>query len=161
MEHPRHRLSRLLLVLLGALESPHARQDLQPADLLALLAGAGFGEQDLHDLWRWLRSRGHVEAERETWLSSEVAGRAGRATLRAFGPREDELLTVPAFGYLLELVRSGQITAEQMEALIQLAQIVPETPLSRWDVAHLLEQVIAGEHARWRGAPSPAAGGVH
>ncbi len=150
MPYLRQRLSRLLLVLLGTLDRADARQDLQPSELMTLLSGAGYQEQDLQDLWSWLQGRWSPSAEQPNWLSSRQAAKATPRALRLLGEREDDLLTVPAFGYLLELVRSRQITAEQMESIIQLTQLVPGGPLSAGDIAALLEQVMLAEQSSAR-----------
>ncbi len=63
------------------------------------------------------------------------------------GQREDELLTVPAFGYLMGLVTSRQISAEQMESLIQYAQLAPDAPLGPDDLAPLLDRVVFAEQS--------------
>jgi len=65
------------------------------------------------------------------------------------GAREDEVVTVPAFGYLLELVRTDQITAEQMESLLQFAQLVPGQPMSPGEISGLLERVVVSERDGW------------
>lgn len=153
MEHLNRRLRRLLQILLGVLDSPSPPASLLPGEFVALLSGAGYGEQDLQDLWRWLRGRWEPTAEGPAWLSSRLAAKAHSQSLRSLGMREDDLLTVPAFGYLLELVRSRQISAEQMEALIQLSQLVPGGPLSAQDIAQMLEQVMLGHYGRQRALP--------
>jgi len=152
MEHLRHRLSDLLLLLLGTLETQQEGQALQPAEILKLVSGAGYQAQDLQDLWDWLQDRRDA-AERPQWLSSQQVGRASRRALRQMGPREDEAVTVPAFGYLLELVRTGQITAEQMESLIQFAQLVPDGPLSSRELCLLWERIMVGERATGASGP--------
>ncbi len=151
MEHLRDRLRRLLLLLIGALDRQREGAELHPGEVMTLLQGAGYGEADLTELWQWLQSRWSTGDEAPVWLSSQLYGRAGPRTLRQMGSREDEVVTVPAFGYLLELVRSGQITAEQMESLLQFAQLVPGGPLAPGDLAPLLERVIVSDRRGWAG----------
>jgi hypothetical protein len=81
------------------------------------------------------------------WLSSRLVNRAGEQTLRQPGQREDELLTPGAFGYLLDLVRTEQITAEQMESLIQFAQLAPGGPLTVGELGSLMDRVVFAEPA--------------
>jgi hypothetical protein len=154
MENQRNRLRRLLLLLLGALDRQREGLELHADEVMTLLEGAGYAEADLDDLWRWLQARGAAAADEPAWLSSQLCGRASPCTLRQMGTREDEVVTVPAFGYLLELVRSGQISAEQMESLLQFAQLVPGGPLATGDLAPLLERVIVSDRDGW------AVGGV-
>ena len=161
MEHLRDRLRHLLLLLLGALNSQREGADLHPSEVLALLTSAGYGEADLDELWSWMQSRWSPAAEGPVWLSSQLYGRAGPRTLRQMGTREDEVVTVPAFGYLLELVRSGQISAEQMESLLQFAQLVPGGPLALADLAPLLERVIVSDRRGWAGGGPPLSERAH
>jgi uncharacterized protein Smg (DUF494 family) len=149
MEHLRERLSRLLLLLLGTLESQRDGLALEPEEVMKLLAGAGYGEQDLQDLWNWLHGRWTPTGQQPAWLSSQLGARASQEALRLMGAREDEVVTVPAFGYLLELVRTDQITAEQMESLLQFAQLVPGQPMTPGEISGLLERVVVSERDGW------------
>jgi hypothetical protein len=81
--------------------------------------------------------------------------RPGRGTVRLQAELEREVLTVPAFGYLVNLVRTGQISAEQMESLIQFAHQLAGNPLDPADLAPLLEHVVFARGHRgqpWRAA---------
>jgi len=141
MEHLRHRLRELLLLLLEALAAS-ADRPAEGEDLRALAATTGLEERDLHDLLAWLDELWPDDEPGDAWLSARRYARASEGALRQMGQREDELLTVPAFDYLLRLVRTGQITAEQMEALIQFAQLAPGAPLDTRDLTPLLDRVV-------------------
>ena len=53
---------------------------------------------------------------------------------------------------LLRLVRTRQITAEQMESMIQFAQLAPEGPLSPGDLTPLLDRVVFDDPGgQWHG----------
>jgi len=156
MDHLRYRLGRLLLVLMGTLDSRRADLDLAPDEVMTLLEGAGYGEQDLHDLWQWLHGRWTPADGGPAWVSSSLYGEASAQSLRLMGASDEDSVTVPAFGYLLELARTGQITGEQMEALLQFAQLVPGGPLSTGEVTRLLERVVAGERGGWYGSTGGA-----
>ena len=145
MEHLRNRLRDLLLLLLEALDTRQDGPVSDPEDVRQLIAAAGYGEQEMQDLLTWLQDRQRSDDTEETWLSARLVARAGHKTLRQMGSREDELLTVPAFGYLLDLVRTSQITAEQMESMIQFAQLVPDGPLTPDDLSMLLDRVVFAE----------------
>ncbi len=145
MEHLRNRLRDLLLLLLEALDTRQDGPVSDPEDVRQLIAAAGYGEQEMQDLLTWLQDRQRSDDTEETWLSARLVARAGHKTLRQMGSREDELLTVPAFGYLLDLVRTSQITAEQMESMIQFAQLVPDGPLTPEDLSMLLDRVVFAE----------------
>ena len=145
MEHLRNRLRNLLLLLLEAIDTRQDGPVTSHEDVRQLIAAAGYGEEEMQDLLTWLQDRHRSGDREETWLSARLVAQAGRKTLRQMGSREDELLTVPAFGYLLDLVRTGQITAEQMESMIQFAQLVPEGPLTPGDLSPLLDRVVFAE----------------
>ncbi|HOX26402.1 MAG TPA: hypothetical protein PLL30_07450 [Candidatus Krumholzibacteria bacterium] len=153
MEHLRYRLRKLLLLLLEAVDARQAGSACAASDLPGIIAAAGYGPQDLADLLAALHGRWHPQADRPAWLAAQRVARPSRQSLRQMGPREEELLTVPAFGYLLDLVRTGQITAEQMETLIQFAQLVPDGPLTPAELGPLLDRVIGAgrEDRRSRG----------
>ncbi len=142
MEHLRTRLRDLLLLLLEALDASQEGRGDSAREIQEMTAAAGYGEQDLQELLTWLQSRWEPVSDGTAWLTSRQFGPAGAQTLRQAGAREDELLRPEAFGYLLELVRTGQITAEQMESLIQFAQLAPGGPLSRPEVDALLDRVV-------------------
>lgn len=151
MDHLRYRLGRLLLLLMGTLDSRREELDLAPDEVMTLLEGAGYGEQDLQDLWQWLHGRWAPAEGRPAWLSSSLYAEASSQSLRLMGTSDQDAVSVPAFGYLLELARTEQITGEQMEALLQFAQLVPGGPLSTGEVTRLLERVVAGERGGWYG----------
>jgi uncharacterized protein Smg (DUF494 family) len=143
MEHLRHRLRDLLLLLLDSLGEDGDQSDTGRDELRALLTGAGLATEDLHDLLAWLSTAASdEELSDEAWLTARRYARASAGALRQMGQREDELLTVPAFDYLLRLVRTGQISAEQMESLIQFAQLAPGGPLSPGELTPLLDRVV-------------------
>jgi len=141
MEHLRTRLRHLLLLLLDALEDRDEEQALSVADLRELLGGAGLAEDELSELLHWFHDR-NAHLGDESWLSAQRVELASDQALRQMGSEEDSLLTVPAFGYLLKLVRTRQISAEQMEMLIQFAQLVPDGPLGLEDLPPLLDRVV-------------------
>ena len=167
MEHLRNRLRNLLELLLEALDARQEGVDYESEEMQDIVAAAGYRDEDMQELLVWLQNRwapGVVEPGvvdpgvvdpgvvdprfgGSAWLSSRLVSRAGVQTLRQPGQREDELLTPGAFGYLLDLVRTGQISAEQMESLIQFAQIAPEGPLSVGELSSLMDRVVFGEPA--------------
>jgi hypothetical protein len=130
------------MLLLEVLAMPREEHEAGGEELRALIAGAGLEEEDLHDLLTWLGARDTDGELGEAWLSARRYARASEGSLRLMGQREDELLTVPAFDYLLRLVRTGQITSDQMESLIQFAQIAPGGPLTPGDLTPLLDRVV-------------------
>ena len=142
MEHLRERLRNLLLLLLEAIDARQEGQAMLPDDLREMISAAGYGEQEMSELMSLLNGRWAASSEEEAWLSSRQLGRASRHSLRQMGPGEDELITVPAFGYLLDLVRTEQLTAEQMESLIQFAQLAPSGPLTTRDLSQLVDRVV-------------------
>ena len=143
MEHLRHRLRDLLLLLIESLVDDDDQAGAGGQELRALLSAAGLGDEDLHDLLAWVGDpTGHDGLLDDAWLAARRYGAASDGALRQMGQDEDELLTVGAFDYLLRLVRTGQITAEQMEALIQFAQLAPGGPLTAGDLTPLLDRVV-------------------
>ncbi|MBD3221117.1 DUF494 family protein [bacterium] len=147
MEHLRTRLRRLLLLLLDALENREDEHRVSSADLRELMRAVGLDDDDLEELLQWSGQRSLIEPG-EAWLSANLVNRASDSALRLMGQREDELVTVAAFGYLLRLVRTRQITAEQMESMMQFAQLVPEGPLSPGDLSPLLDRVVFHDPGR-------------
>ncbi len=145
MESRRDDLRNLLLYLLEALDQEDAGAD--GAALADLADAHGLESLDIAALLEWIESR---------WPVGDIAGygaeppcqRPGRGTVRLQAELEREVLTVPAFGYLMDLVRTGQISAEQMESLIQFAHQLAGNPLDPADLAPLLEHVV---FARGRG----------
>jgi len=143
MEHLRHRLRDLLLLLIESLVDDEDQAGAGGLELRALLSAAGLQDEDLHDLLAWMGDpAGHDGLPDDAWLTARRYGRASDGALRLMGQREDEFLTVGAFDYLLRLVRTGQITAEQMESLIQFAQLVPDGPLTEGELTPLLDRVV-------------------
>lgn len=142
MEHLRTRLRELLLLLLEAIDARQEGGGMGLREIREMSAAAGFAEQDMQDLLNWLHDRWEPAAGEPAWLATRLVGQASAGSLRQMGPREDELLTPGAFGYLLDLVRTGQITAEQMETLIQFAQLVPDGPLTTGDLDSLMDRVV-------------------
>jgi len=161
MEHLRYRLRKLLLLLLEAVDPRREGDAISAGDLPQVITAAGYGPQDLADLLAALHGRWEPQRGGEVWLAARQCARASRRALRQMGDREDELLTVPAFGYLLGLVRTGQITAEQMETLIQFAQLVPDGPLTPHDLSPLLDRVVFAERAPDRPGGPRAHGRPH
>lgn len=153
MEHLRTRLRHLLLLLLDALDGKDHDGALSVADLRELLGGAGLAEDELSELLHWFHDR-NAGLEDDAWLSAQRVELASERALRQMGAEEDSLITVPAFGYLLNLVRTGQISAEQMETMIQYAQLVPDGPLGLDDLPPLLDRVVFTEQP----GASPVAG---
>jgi len=141
VEHLRTRLKHLLLLLLDALERGDDDQILTVADLRALLGAADLDDDELAELLHSFHDR-HLGDLGESWLAARRLDLASDQALRLMGPREDEVLTVRAFGYLMGLVNARQISAEQMESLIQYAQLAPDAPLGPEDLAPLLDRVV-------------------
>jgi len=148
MEHLRTRLRDLLLLLLEAIDARQEGARAGLREIREMAEAAGFAEQDMQDLLDWLHDRWEPAAGQPAWLATRFVGRASAGSLRQMGSGEDELLTPEAFGYLLDLVRTGQITTEQMETLIQFAQLVPDGPLNPDDLDALMDRVVfATRHA--------------
>jgi uncharacterized protein Smg (DUF494 family) len=152
METRRDDLRNLLLYLLEALDQEDAGAS---GEALADLADEhGLESLDIGALLEWIESR---------WPVGDVLGfaveppcqRPSWGTVRLQAELEREVLTVPAFGYLVDLVRTGQISAEQMESLIQFAQQLVSSPLAPADLAPLLEHIVFARGRRgqpWRAA---------
>jgi len=157
MEQLRNRLRNLLELLLEALDARQEGVNYETDEMQEIVAAAGYRDEDMQELLAWLQDRwtpGMVDPAmvdpnmgETAWLSSRLVSRAGGQTLRQPGQREDELLTPGAFGYLLDLVRTKQITAEQMESLIQFAQLTPGGPLTVGELASLMDRVVFAEPA--------------
>ena len=141
MEHLRTRLKHLLLLLLDALERGDDDQILTVADLRALLGAADLDDDELAELLHSFHDR-QLGDLGESWLAARRLDLASDQALRLMGQREDEVLTVRAFGYLMGLVSARQISTEQMESLIQYAQLAPDAPLGPEDLAPLLDRVV-------------------
>jgi uncharacterized protein Smg (DUF494 family) len=127
--------------MLDALENREDEHRVTAADLRELMRAVGLDDDDLEELLQWTGQRPLLEPG-ESWLATNLVNRASDSALRQMGQREDELVTVAAFGYLLRLVRTRQISAEQMESMMQFAQLVPEGPLSPRDLSPLLDRVV-------------------
>ena len=147
MEHLRNRLRNLLELLLEALDTRQEVSNYGSDEMQEMIAAAGYRDADMQELLAWLQNRWEPALGQSAWLSSRLVNRAGGQTLRQLGQREDELLTPGAFGYLLDLVRTGQISAEQMESLIQFAQLAPEGPLTVGELTSLMDRVVFAEPA--------------
>jgi uncharacterized protein Smg (DUF494 family) len=150
METRRDDLRNLLLYLLEALDQEGAG-----GDALAELADEhGLESLDIGALLEWIESRWPVGDTLGFGLEPPCQ-RPGRGTVRLQAELEREVLTVPAFGYLMDLVRTGQISAEQMESLIQFAQQLVSSPLAPADLAPLLDHIVFARGHRgqpWRAA---------
>ena len=142
MEHLRTRLRDLLLLLLEAIDARQEGAESGTREIHEMIAGAGFGEQDMRELLGWLQARWEPAMGEPAWLATRQVNRASAGALRLMSPHEDDLLTPEAFGYLLDLVRTDQITAEQMESLIQFAQLAPDGPLTVHEVDALMDRVV-------------------
>lgn len=150
MEFRPDELRRLLHFLLDALAAEEAG-----ADSLAELAhDQGVADLDIGALLAWIESRWPGGGIYDGDLDPPCL-RPGRGTVRLQAEQEREVLTVPAFGYLMDLVRTEQISAQQMESLIQFAHQVAGDPLDTADLAPLLEHVVfsgGGRGQAWRAA---------
>jgi uncharacterized protein Smg (DUF494 family) len=142
MEHLSPRLRDLLLLLLEAIDARQEGTGTGLREIHEMVAAAGFGEQEVEDLLTWLHARWEPAAGQAVWLAAQQFAQASPGSLRLMGPREDELLTPEAFGYLLELVRTRQISWEQMETLIQFAQLSPDGPLTAQQLEPLVDRVV-------------------
>jgi len=74
----------------------------------------------------------------------EMTGLKPLSGHRHFSPVEQTSLTPEARGYLLSLVRSEQITRDQMELMIQYVSLYWDVPVGITDVSDLLDQVVFG-----------------
>jgi uncharacterized protein Smg (DUF494 family) len=150
MESRRDDLRNLLLYLLAALDQEAAGAD---GDALADLADQhGLESLDIAALLEWIESRWPV-GDGVAFGLEPSCQQPGQGTVRLQAELEREVLTVPAFGYLMDLVRTGQISAEQMESLIQFAHQLASNPLAPGDLAPLLEHVVFARGRRgqaWR-----------
>lgn len=160
MEHLTTRLRRLLRLLREALEQQDDVQAITSADLRELMRSVGLADEELDELLALTATRAPV-ATREAWLTASMFDQASEAALRQMGANEDQLVTVAAFDYLLRLVRTGQITPEQMESLLQFAQLVPEGPLEPRDLTPLLDRVVFRDSEAGWAAESDHFGRAH
>jgi len=140
METARERLKDLLIILLEAVSSPGSELGLDMQKFREMVADAGYDVADLGGLLSWLKSQMNpLGPFAETRLFVEEIARS--RGVRLYGEEERGFLTPPAFGYLLELLLSGQISRSQMEALIHHASLVADLPLQLPELVELIDQV--------------------
>ena len=130
------------MLLLEAIDARQEGAQAGASEIQEMVAAAGFGEKDMQELLGWLQSRWEPAMGEPAWLATRQVNRVSDSALRQMSPDEDDLLTPDAFGYLLDLVRTRQITAEQMESLIQFAQLAPDGPLTVVEIESLMERVV-------------------
>ena len=147
MEPLRDRLRRLLTLLLEALDDS-GELELDAADARELAVASGFELEDLDQLQAWLH--GQREPLELAAAAEPLVPGAERsdASVRLLSGFEAASLSVPAFGYLVELVHRGQISAAQMESLIQFAQLTGVGPLAPVDLEPLLDHVLFAQGRR-------------
>ncbi len=147
METARERLKDLLIILLEAVSTPGGELGLDTQKFRQMVAEAGYDVADLGGILTWLKSqmnpRGTLGG---AWPPLEEVVRSHG--VRLFGEEERACLTPAAFGYLLELVLTGQISRSLMEALIHHASLVADLPLQRQELIQLIDQVCFQAHSR-------------
>ena len=153
MEHLSPRLRDLLLLLLEAIDARQEGRGAGLREIHEMVSAAGFGEEEVEGLLTWLHARWEPGDGEPAWLAARQLGQASARALRQPGQREDELLTPEAFGYLLELVRTRQISWEQMETLIQFAQLSPDGPLTARQLDPLVDRVVLAQEDEGRAVP--------
>jgi uncharacterized protein Smg (DUF494 family) len=135
------RLKNLLIILLDAFESCGENPPLDRRRFWEKIAAAGYDESEIGHLLGWLQMLGSTSAWQQGEGLPVAENLPGRGT-RFFGESEREFLTPPAFGYLLELCRAGQISPQQREILIHFASLVSLEPLDTEDIQQVLDQVL-------------------
>ena len=68
-----------------------------------------------------------------------------RPSERLFSDREETVMTRSARGYLLSLVRDGQLNRLQMELIVHYVSFFWDAPVGVRDVEILLDQVVFGQ----------------
>jgi len=155
MEPLRDRLRRLLTLLLEVLDDTGGDLELDAADARELAAASGFDQEDLDRLQAWLRGHRDPLGLDDAADPLEPGLPRSRGSVRLLSAPEADALSVGAYGYLVELVHRGQITAGQMESLIQFAQLTGAGPLAPADLEPLLDHVLFASGRRpayWQSA---------
>jgi Smg protein len=88
------------------------------------LADAGFDRDEIADAIGWLHGLASVT------LSCRAPQHATPVTSRVYTPHEYAVLGTPAIGFIATLDRSGQLSSEQREIVIERACALPESPVS-------------------------------
>jgi uncharacterized protein Smg (DUF494 family) len=146
MESAQQRLKNLLLILLESLATYGDGLALDRRRFHDLAAAAGYDAVDVGGILDWLE--GQWLSGSRPWLSAEpVANMGSPSGVRCYGDPDRQALEPAAFGYLLRLVKAGQLSRGQMEQLLQHAGLVAATPLDNRELDVLIDQVVFGRAA--------------
>lgn len=141
MEQERDRLKHLLIILLEALSVSPAEAGFSPNRIQEKVAAAGLDEADVHGLLDWIENNLNQDAVR-MYRGEPDPESPSQLSWRHFGDVDSEYITHDGIGFLLELVHDGQISPLQMEALLQYSAYIALTPLTRFDLETVIEQVL-------------------
>ncbi len=141
MEQERDRLKHLLIILLEALSVNATEGGLSRHRIQEKVADAGLDEGDVTGLLDWIESNLNDDSVR-SWAGEPDLESPSAAAWRHFGEADGEYITPDGIGFLLELLNDKQINRLQMEALLQYSSYVALTPLDRYDLESVIEQVL-------------------
>jgi uncharacterized protein Smg (DUF494 family) len=141
MEQERDRLKHLLIILLEALSVAPSEVGVSRNRIQEKVADAGLDEADVHGLLDWIESNLNDDDLRP-WNQEPHLASPSSFSWRHFGDADKEYISPDGIGFLLELHNAGQISRLQMEALLQYSAYIALTPLDRYDLETVIEQVI-------------------
>lgn len=141
MEQERDRLKHLLIILLEALSVTPSEMGVSRNRIQEKVADAGLDEADVHGLLDWIESNLNDDAVRP-WDREPELDAPSQGSWRHFGDSDKEYISPDGIGFLLELLNNGQISRLQMEALLQYSAYIALTPLDRYDLETVIEQVL-------------------
>ena len=140
MTEERERFRNLLVLLLEAMMGPDGIAQLDGNQLREIAIAAGFDARDAAEIVAWLAESGYaggVTASTTTYDGGEASDGA-----RILTDAERAFIDPEAFGYLLGLGHTGQITAGQREYILHLVSDAAIEPLGIDDVDEILDQVL-------------------
>lgn len=141
MENERDRLKHLLVILLEALSVAPDNGELRSQAIQDRVSAAGLDEADVNGLLDWIEAQWQP-ADRTAWQDELMPDVPSGESFRIFTEVDSESLAPAALGFLIDLVDRGQISRNQMEAVIQYASFVAISPLERDDLESVIEQVL-------------------
>jgi len=141
MEQERDRLKHLLIILLEALSVSSTEAGYSRSRIQEKVNAAGLDEADGHGLLDWIENNLNQDAVRSYRGEPEMET-PSELSWRHFGDVDSGYITHEGIGFLLELLHAGQISPLQMEALLQYSAYIALTPLTRYDLETVIEQVL-------------------
>lgn len=105
----------VLDVLMYLPQGSSTENDAQVEDqeqLISLLSDAGFGNDEIHKAFDWLKELDHQIARQHKITPS------GNATTRCFAPYEESILDLACRSYLLGLYNTGILSTNNFELVI-------------------------------------------